>query len=91
MQKLPFDKFTIYEVEDMQKELLALLQSAEDEVVLDMGDVEKMDMAAIQLLIAASKSAKERSCRFRLANVAQPLLEALETCACDELLGVSHE
>lgn len=88
MKKLPYEKLTVYEVEDMKKDLLTLLNSAKSELTLEMSEVEKLDMAAIQLLLSAAKSAKEQSCEFKLVNLNEQNIEALKKCNCLALLGV---
>lgn len=55
MHILEYEKITIYEVESFYKQLLDWCQN-EKEMDLDMGNVQKVDFAGIQLLIAAQKS-----------------------------------
>ena len=87
--KVTYEELNIYVVEDFYKELLQGFQNGDASV--DMQDVIKIDMSAIQLLVSLYKSAKESSVKFALQNVNEEIQKTLQTCACDFLLKASHE
>jgi len=91
MHTLAYEKLTIYEVEALQKELLALIEQQKEDLVLDMGGVEKIDMAAIQLLLAAQKNCEKKGIKLSLAQSKDSVNVDLRLCGCNKLLGVVDE
>jgi len=84
------EKFTIYEVEELHKELMSELKSGEA-IEIDMEGVKKIDMPAIQLLISTLKSCEADSTPFSLSNISNEIKESLKISGCDTLLGVDDE
>lgn len=84
------EKFTIYEVEELHKELMSELKSGEA-INIDMNGVKKIDMPAIQLLISTLKSCEAGSTPFSISNISNEVKESLKISGCDTLLGVNHE
>ena len=84
------DKFTIYEVEELHKELMSELKGGEA-IEIDMEGVKKIDMPAIQLLISTLKSCEADSTPFSISNISSEIKESLKISGCDTLLGVNHE
>lgn len=84
------EKFTIYEVEELHKELMSELKSGEA-IEIDMEGVKKIDMPAIQLLISTLKSCEADSTPFSISNASHEIKESLKISGCDTLLGVNHE
>ena len=91
MHKLAYDKLTIYEVEALQKEFLSLIEEQTQDLVLDMSGVEKIDMAAIQLLLSTQKSCEKKGLKFSLAQSNENVNLDLRLCGCNKLLGVTDE
>lgn len=85
--KIQSDTFTIYEVEDIQKEFTSLLLN-DGVVQVDMADVSKIDMCAIQLLISLKKSCDEISKEFVLVNVNDEVMNSFEISGTGYILGV---
>ena len=81
------EKFTIYEVEELYKELLSELKSG-GVIEVDMEGVKKIDMPAIQLLISTSKSCEADSVAFSISNISDEVKKSLKISGCDTLLGV---
>jgi len=84
------EKFTIYEVEELHKELISELKSGEA-IEIDMEGVKKIDMPAIQLLISTLKSCEANSTPFSISNISDEIKESLKISGCDTLLGVNNE
>ncbi len=85
MYKLEFEKLTIYEVESVHKGLLEWCEKGEKELILDLGNVATIDIAAIQLLIAAQKTCEKKSTEFRLKNLSSEVQNSMHIAGCDTL------
>jgi len=84
------NKFTIYEVEEIYKEFLSVLKSAEA-VDINLDGVVKIDMPAIQLLVSILKTCKSKSIPFSLSNVSNEVKETLKVTGFNTLFGVNDE
>jgi len=82
--KFEQNELTIYEVESLHKSLLESFTN--DDLLLDMQNVNKIDMSIIQLFISAQKTAKEHSKKFALQNVNEELTQIIKNSACEFLL-----
>ena len=87
--KITHEELNIYVVEELYKELLQSFQKGD--VSIDMQNVIKIDMSAIQLFVSLYKSTKNSSADFILQNVNEEIQKTLQTCACDFLLKASNE
>ena len=81
------EELNIYEVESFHQELLQ--EFANEKMIIDMKNVNKVDMSVIQLLVSAQKSCEESSKKFELQNVNDEVVQILKKSACDFLLEVS--
>ena len=79
------DELTIYDVETLHQSLLKEFER--DEVIIDMKNVNKIDMSAIQLFASIQKSCIEDSKKFELQNVNGEVLTILKNSASEFLLG----
>jgi anti-anti-sigma factor len=61
-------ELTIYQVEELNKQVCALLGNAES-VVVDMGGVDKIDTAGFQLLMSLKHSCENMNKNFELNGV----------------------
>ena len=86
MNKIEYEKLTIYEVESFHKNLLQWCDKAEKALVLDFQSVEKIDIAAIQLLLSAQKTCNSKSCELTLKNLSSGVLETIEIAGCKTAL-----
>ncbi|MBU0633219.1 STAS domain-containing protein [bacterium] len=59
----PQGDLTIYQVEELKKELLTAFSGAE-EISVDLSDTEKIDTAGFQLLVSLQKSCAETGKKF---------------------------
>jgi len=84
------EKFTIYEVEEIYKELLSALKSGEA-VDINLDGVVKIDIPAIQLLVSTLKTCESESTPFSLSNVSDEVKETLKRTGFDTLFGVTNE
>ena len=84
--KLENNNFTIYEVEEIQKQCIELLE--EQSVTIDMDNISKIDMSAIQLLISLKKSCDEQQKDFEILNLKEEVLESFEISGTAYFLGV---
>ncbi len=89
MIKIDKNELTIYEVESLYKDLLQELKN--DDIIVDMSNVNKVDMSVIQLFISAKKSCFESSKNFQLTNVAEEVLKIFQSAGCKSLLGNENE
>ena len=85
--KIEAFNFTIYDVEAIHADLLAEV-AKEDAVDVDMQSVEKIDMAALQLLVSAKRTCKSDNKTFALSNVSDEVLGAIRMCGLEAELGV---
>ena len=84
------EKFTIYEVEGIYKELLSELKSGEA-VEINLEGVVKIDMPAIQLLLSTLKTCEAQSTPFSLSHLSNEVKERLKITGVDTILGVDDE
>jgi len=85
--KLENESFTIYDVEELKKTLIEELHVYKD-VVIDLSNIQKIDMPAIQLLLALKKSCKDMNKGFELKNIDENIYKAFQLSGCDTALGV---
>lgn len=64
----PQTELTIYQVEEMTKELLPLLVTA-GEVNVDLSQTDKIDTAGFQLIVSLQKSCVESGKKFDIAGM----------------------
>ena len=86
MNKIEYEKLTIYEVESFHKDLLQLCSKEEKALILDFSGVQKIDMTAIQLLLSTQKTCEQKSSQLILENVSSDLLETIRIAGCQTLL-----
>jgi len=84
--KITTENFTIYEVETLHDEFKKELES-QKEVVIDLGNIQKIDMPAIQLLLSLKKSCTQVKKRFELKNIPDNIFKSLQISGCDTALG----
>ena len=87
--KIEQDELTIYEVEDLYKELLD--EFLKGDVVVDISGVNKVDMSVVQLLLSAKKSCLESSKTFQVVGVNSEVAKIFQESGCYSLLGEIDE
>ena len=85
--KIDAFNFTIYDVESVHADLSAELAN-NDAISIDMASVEKIDMAALQLLVSTKRSCKAEEKTFALNNVSDEVLGAIRMSGLESELGV---
>ena len=85
--KLESESFTIYEVEELKKSFLEELHVYKD-IEIDLSNVQKIDMPAIQLLLSLKKSCKKLNKEFEIKNIDDNIYKAFQLSGCDTALGV---
>ena len=85
--KIEAFNFTIYDVEAIQADLLAEFESNEN-LDIDMSSVEKIDMAAMQLLVSAKRSCAQESKTFSMSHVSDEVASAIRVSGLEAELGV---
>jgi len=84
--KLSNNSFTIYEVEDIKKDFLELLN--DEKIVVDFENISKIDMSAIQLLISLKKSCDALNKEFEVVNIKEEIIDSFEITGTAQVLGV---
>jgi len=87
MHEISYKKITIYEVNSFVKELNEYLSEEKKSYALNMKDVEKIDMTAVQAILSADKSCKEKGAQLLLYDLNNDNRDILELCGCNWLLG----
>lgn len=85
MNTVDYEKLTIYEVESFHKTLLQWCDKSEGVLALDFELVQKIDVAAIQLLLSAQKTCSKKSCELILKNLSSGVRETLHMAGCETL------
>ncbi|DAB29810.1 MAG TPA: hypothetical protein CFH84_07620 [Sulfurimonas sp. UBA12504] len=89
--KLQWDTLNIATTESLHEALLPLLQSKEEVVTLDLKNVNKLDLSAVQLFLSLQKSLAAQNRKLSLSNCTNSVLTAFELCGCLKQLGCSDE
>ncbi|MEN4054033.1 STAS domain-containing protein [Sulfurimonas sp. NWX79] len=86
--KIEQDELSIYEVENLHKAILAEFE--QENIIVDMTNVNKVDMSVIQLFLSAQKSTLEESKSFELINLSQEVKEIIQNAGCAPLLLIGE-
>jgi anti-anti-sigma factor len=79
-------ELSIYTAAEWKKRLDDLIGQGGN-LELDLGAVQDLDTAGLQLLIMAKKEATARSQQLLLSNHSQPVLEVFELCGMADFFG----
>ena len=85
--KIDAYNFTIYDVENIQADLMVEFANNES-LDIDMQSVEKVDMAALQLLVSAKRSCTKENKAFSLSNLSSEVHSAIRMSGLESELGV---
>ena len=85
--KIDAYNFTIYDVENIQAELMVECAN-NDTLEIDMQSVEKVDMAALQLLVSAKRTCQREDKVFSLNNLSDEVKSAIQVSGLESELGV---
>jgi anti-anti-sigma factor len=84
--KLESSSLSIYEVEELKAAFVDLLK--EDNVLLDLQNVSKVDMCALQLLISLKRSAQDQGKELEIIHVHEEVSDACNLAGISHILGV---
>ncbi|MBU2753228.1 STAS domain-containing protein [Acidithiobacillus sp. CV18-2] len=76
----------IYAVAQLRERLLSALASAHT-LDIDLHQVEEIDGAGLQLLLALKRGASEQGCQLSLSNHPPAVVEAMELCRLSSFFG----
>jgi anti-anti-sigma factor len=88
--ELPYEKLTIYEVEEFYEFLINKMKDAEDKLELNFAGIEKIDMVAIQLLLSLQQTCKKNSISLIMRNFSSELMDTLKASGCHKILEVEN-
>jgi anti-anti-sigma regulatory factor len=86
MIKLENNRITIYEVNEVHSLFLDKLNSGEKSLSIDFSDINKIDMAGLQLLVSLKKSSIENAISLKFDNLSKDLEELIGFCDLDKIL-----
>lgn len=86
MKKIEDEKLTIYEVESLQKKLAEWLEETDEVLSIDVGNVRKIDMSAIQLFISVFKTLQHSSRNLVFENITDEVQQAFKIAGVDSYL-----
>lgn len=84
--KLKSSSFTLYEVEAIKEDFIK--EFSKNKLCIDLENITKIDMSAIQLLISLKKSCEEKNKSFEIKNIKEEILDCLHITGTNESLGV---
>lgn len=85
--KLENSNFTIYEVEDV-KTIFETVILENDKIIIDLENVSKIDMSAVQLLISLKQTCYKHNKSFQLVNVSDEIIQSLNISGTAYVLGI---
>ena len=78
---------TIYSAAVMKQRVLASMESAGDDVLLDLSQVTELDTCGLQILLLAERQAASEGRRLKLIEPSAATREVLTLCGLDRLRG----
>jgi len=89
--ELPYNKLTIYEIEEFYKLIIEKIKNAESTLELDFINIEKIDIVSIQLLLSLQQTCQKKSIKLILKNFSNELINTLKASGCDKVLEVQND
>ena len=89
--KLEFESLTIASAQEIHEHFLSYLLSDQLSLELDLANVNKIDLCAIQLLLSLQKSCQEQNKQLTIINPTNSVTAAFALCGADRLLGYMDE
>lgn len=84
-----FTELTIYEVEKLQDVFIRALKE-EENILLDMAKIDKIDMVGIQLLLSLVRSAEASHKTIKFININDTVLQQIEISNTQVVLGLGE-
>lgn len=85
--QLEFDSLTIANIEELHETLLAFSLSQESVLELDLHNVNKIDLSAIQLFLSLQKTLQKENRKLQLTHCTNGVIAALALCGCEKILA----
>jgi anti-anti-sigma factor len=85
--KIECKKLSIFKVEELHKKLLEKISNS-SAINIDLSEVEKIELSAIQLFLSLQKSCKEKGIKLTFSNINENVLQNIEISGCSTFLGV---
>ena len=79
-----FSALTIHKAKELHELFMQILNSAQDDIVLDFSTIQKIDMVAIQLLLSLQKSCTKKNKQLRLINIQDSIKKEFQLSGCYE-------
>ncbi len=89
--KLEWETLSVQIADELKKTLLAFSEKLEENMKLDLANVNKIDLCAIQLLVSLKKTLNEKESRLLLLNCTIGVMDALALSGCLELFEYADE
>ncbi len=89
--KLEWDTLSVQIADELKEKLLHFSEKIEEIMKLDLSNVNKIDLCAIQLLMSLKKGLDEVGSRLLLLNCTIGVMDALTLCGCLELFEYEDE
>ena len=85
--QLDFESLTIANVEALHETLLALSLTQEEVLEIDLSNLNKIDMSAIQLFLSLQKTLHADKRELKLTHCTNGVADAFKLCGVEEILG----
>jgi anti-anti-sigma factor len=89
--QLPWDSLSIQVAEQLKDLLLDIAAEEKGNVTLDLGNINKIDLSAIQLLLSLKKTLVSKGYELYLSNCTNSVLDAIAITGCLEHFEFAHE
>jgi len=89
--KLEFDLLSIDNIDALKVKFLEYISEENSTITLDLSEVNKIDLCAIQLLLSLQKTLDMQNRELFIENCTQSVQDALYLCGCETLLGCNNE
>lgn len=77
---------TIYNVFDISEEWKKIFADEPSEITIDMSDLEEVDTAGAQVLLALQKECSERKCKLAMTGMKENVKSFFRLIGCNQLL-----
>ena len=89
--KLEWETLSVQMVDKLQESLMHSLVGSQEIMKIDLENINKIDICAIQVLLSLQKTLNERESSLLLMNCTTGVMDALALCGCLELFEYADE
>ena len=82
---------SIYNSYDILQDWQEVIRETEDDIQMDMSELEDLDTAGIQLLLALKKECTENKCSLKFTGWQEEMVSFLQLTGCKQLLEIEGE